>query len=93
MQGVREELFFEKSFEQSYRNPRNARSVWEIKIFKEIKIKRDSTFQKCIWGPRDELVGGEKVETFEHLANILSWEKLEAREEEKQQSLDHSAVD
>jgi hypothetical protein len=90
---VWEEFIFKKSFELSYRNPRNARSAWEIKIFKEIKLRRDSAFQKCRRGPRDRLVGGAKVETFEHLENILSRKKSEAQEEERQQSLDHSAED
>jgi hypothetical protein len=51
------------------------------------------TFQKCRRGPRDRLVGGEKVETFEHLENLLSRKKSEAQEEERQQPLDHSAED
>jgi hypothetical protein len=35
-------------------------------------IRRDSSFQKCRRGPRDGLAGGEKVETPEHLENLLS---------------------
>jgi hypothetical protein len=35
-------------------------------------IRRDSAFQKCRRGPRDRLIGGEKVETLEHLENLLS---------------------
>jgi hypothetical protein len=35
-------------------------------------IRRDSGFYKCRQGPRDRLVGGAKVETFEHLDKLLS---------------------
>jgi hypothetical protein len=34
-------------------------------------IRRDNTFQECRQGPRDEIVGGAKVETFEHLEKLL----------------------
>jgi hypothetical protein len=57
------------------------------------KLRRDSTFQKCSRGPRDGLAGGSKVNTFEYLENILSQEKSEDREEEREWSLDHSAKD
>jgi hypothetical protein len=40
------------------------------------------TFQKCSRGPRDGLAGGEKVETFEHLENLLSQRDQKAQEEE-----------
>jgi hypothetical protein len=53
----------------------------------------DSAFQKCRRGPRDGFVGGTKVEAFEYLENILSRRKLEAQEEERQWSLDHSSED
>jgi hypothetical protein len=36
------------------------------------KIRGDSGFQKCRRGPRNELACGAKVETREHLENILS---------------------
>jgi hypothetical protein len=36
------------------------------------KLRRDSSFQNCRRGPRDRLAGGAKVETHEHLENILS---------------------
>ena len=36
------------------------------------KLRRDSSFQNCRRGPRDGLAVGEKVETREHLENILS---------------------
>jgi hypothetical protein len=36
------------------------------------KLRRDSGFQKCRRGPRDGLAGGAKVETREHLENLLS---------------------
>jgi hypothetical protein len=35
------------------------------------KLRRDSVFRRRR-GPRDGLAGGEKVETFEHLENLLS---------------------
>jgi hypothetical protein len=35
------------------------------------KLIRDSGFQKCRQGPRDGFTGGAKVETHEHLENIL----------------------
>jgi hypothetical protein len=35
-------------------------------------LRRDSGFQKCRRGPRDRLAGGAKVETREHLENLLS---------------------
>jgi hypothetical protein len=36
------------------------------------KLRKDSSFQKCRRGPRDGLAGGAKVETREHLENLLS---------------------
>jgi hypothetical protein len=53
------------------------------------KLRRDSAFQKCRRGPRDELVGGTKVEAFGYLENILSQRKSEAQEGERHWSLDH----
>jgi hypothetical protein len=35
------------------------------------KLRRDSSFQKCRQSPKEELVGGEKVEILEHLENLL----------------------
>jgi hypothetical protein len=49
------------------------------------------TFQKCSRGPREGLAGGEKVETFEHLENLLSQRDQKAQEEEKKWSLDHQS--
>jgi hypothetical protein len=37
------------------------------KTFKEIKLRIYSTFWSTDENPGDELVGGEKVESFEHL--------------------------
>jgi hypothetical protein len=54
----------------------------KLKIFKEIKLRRDSTFHKRRQGLRDRLIGGEKVETFEQRQILLSQRKLEAQEEE-----------
>jgi hypothetical protein len=44
-------------------------------------LRRDSSFQNCKQGPRDELAGGAKVETREHLENILiqRYHKLRGR--------------
>jgi hypothetical protein len=42
--GGREEFIFKKSFDLSYRNPENARCVWEIKILLRTKLRRDNTF-------------------------------------------------
>jgi hypothetical protein len=36
------------------------------------KLGRDRAFQKCRQGPRDGLARGAKVNTFEHLENLLS---------------------
>jgi hypothetical protein len=42
-------LLFKKSFGIIvWRNPRNARSAWEIEIFKEIKLRRDNTSNEWV---------------------------------------------
>jgi hypothetical protein len=43
------------------------------------KIRRDSGFQKYRQGPRDRLVGGEKLETHENLENLISQRDLKLR--------------
>jgi hypothetical protein len=45
--------------------------VCSNQISEEIEIVL-CAFQKCSRGPRDRLAGGEKVDTFEHLENLLS---------------------
>jgi len=42
-----------------------------LRVQKMRKLIRDSGFQKYRRGPRDGLVGGEKVETREHLEILL----------------------
>jgi hypothetical protein len=42
------------------------------RVQKTRKIRRDSGFQKCRQGPRDRLVGGAKVETYEHIEILIN---------------------
>jgi hypothetical protein len=42
-------------------------------------------------GPREGLAGGAKIETFEHLENLLSQRDQKAQEEERQWLLDHQS--
>jgi hypothetical protein len=68
-------------------------NVPNLESMQQSKTRRDrySTLQKCNRGPRDRLTGGEKVETFEHLENLLSQRDKKAHEEARQWLLDHQS--
>jgi hypothetical protein len=57
--GGREEFLFKKSFGSEFDEiPENARCVWEIEIFEEIKLRRDNA-RKCV---RDRLILSPKAQ-------------------------------
>jgi hypothetical protein len=85
---VWEEFLLKKSFDLSLSDPRNARSVWETKILKGTKLRRDSTFRRKDEIQETRLIGGAKAEAFEHLENILSQKRSKSQEEERQQPSD-----
>jgi len=52
--------------------PRKLKSSWEIEIYEEIKLRRDSTFQEVRMRSKKRTCKKTKVDSFKFSGNLLS---------------------